>query len=283
MLWRVRLTLPDRPGALATLASECGAAGVNILGLQVFPGIDSVTDELVLEVPDGWDVDDIAALVERAGAHGGGLAPLHGGGAGRPAGAVRRGGADDPGPARPLPRGGGPALRRGGRARSRTGVDHDSMEMTVSDVSVQVHRARAVHRHRARARRRPGRAGQRRPGPQPRRDGDARARSPAGHRGDPRVRRVEPWGLGAGGRHDGGPRGARRDGRARVAPPAPGGGPGLAPARHRLAAAAGGGPGGRGARRRRAGAGHRAPTTRRSCRWCWARACAAGSGCPGTA
>jgi ribosomal protein S18 acetylase RimI-like enzyme len=62
------LTLPDRPGALATLASECGAAGVNILGLQVFPGIESVTDELVLEVPQGWEVDDIIALVERAGA-----------------------------------------------------------------------------------------------------------------------------------------------------------------------------------------------------------------------
>ena len=59
MLWRARLTLPDRPGALATLASECGAAGVNILGLQVFPGIESVTDELVLEVPHGWEVDDI--------------------------------------------------------------------------------------------------------------------------------------------------------------------------------------------------------------------------------
>ena len=40
MLWRVRTTLPDRPGALAVLAQRCGAAGVNILGLQIFPGIE---------------------------------------------------------------------------------------------------------------------------------------------------------------------------------------------------------------------------------------------------
>jgi len=34
-LWRVRCTLPDRPGALAALARECGASRVNILGLQI--------------------------------------------------------------------------------------------------------------------------------------------------------------------------------------------------------------------------------------------------------
>ena len=67
MLWRVRTTLADRPGALAGLATACGSAGVNILGLQVFPGIDRVTDELVLRAPDGWDLTRLAGLVERAG------------------------------------------------------------------------------------------------------------------------------------------------------------------------------------------------------------------------
>jgi ribosomal protein S18 acetylase RimI-like enzyme len=67
MLWRVRATLPDRPGALAVLAQHCGEAGVNILGLQIFPGIESVTDELVLRTPDGWGVGEIARLVEGAG------------------------------------------------------------------------------------------------------------------------------------------------------------------------------------------------------------------------
>ena len=67
MLWRVRTTLPDRPGSLAALAASCGDAGVNILGLQIFPGIDAVTDELVLQTPDGWGEAEIAELLERSG------------------------------------------------------------------------------------------------------------------------------------------------------------------------------------------------------------------------
>ena len=66
-LWRVRCTLPDRPGALAALARECGAARVNILGLQIFPGFETVTDELVLHAPEDWGLVDIAGLVESAG------------------------------------------------------------------------------------------------------------------------------------------------------------------------------------------------------------------------
>ncbi|MFC4786941.1 GNAT family N-acetyltransferase [Nocardioides sp. MAHUQ-72] len=67
MLWRVRTTLPDRPGSLAVLARSCGEAGVNILGLQIFPGIEAVTDELVLRTPPGWGLPEIAAVVEASG------------------------------------------------------------------------------------------------------------------------------------------------------------------------------------------------------------------------
>jgi GNAT superfamily N-acetyltransferase len=67
MLWRVRTTLADRPGALATLARRCGARSVNILGLQIFPGVEGVTDELVLATPEGWGPTDVADLVETAG------------------------------------------------------------------------------------------------------------------------------------------------------------------------------------------------------------------------
>lgn len=70
MLWRVRATLPDQPGALAVLAQNCGDAGVNILGLQIFPGVDSVTDELILRTPSGWGEADLAGLVERSGGSG---------------------------------------------------------------------------------------------------------------------------------------------------------------------------------------------------------------------
>jgi ribosomal protein S18 acetylase RimI-like enzyme len=67
MLWRVRTTLPDRPGALAVLAQNCGESGVNILGLQIFPGVESVTDELVLRTPSGWGLAEIAELIETSG------------------------------------------------------------------------------------------------------------------------------------------------------------------------------------------------------------------------
>jgi ribosomal protein S18 acetylase RimI-like enzyme len=65
----VRTTLPDRPGALALLAATCGEAGVNILGLQIFPGIEAVTDELVLSTPEDWTEADLADLVGRSGGH----------------------------------------------------------------------------------------------------------------------------------------------------------------------------------------------------------------------
>ena len=70
MLWRVRTTLPDRPGALAVLAQRCGEAGVNILGLQIFPGIEDVTDELVLRTPLGWGHAEIVRLLEGSGGSG---------------------------------------------------------------------------------------------------------------------------------------------------------------------------------------------------------------------
>jgi len=67
MLWRVRTTLPDRPGALALLAEQCGLAEINILGLQIFPGVEAVTDELVLRAPDEWAPERLVALVEASG------------------------------------------------------------------------------------------------------------------------------------------------------------------------------------------------------------------------
>jgi len=67
MLWRVRTTLPDRPGALALLAEQCGLADINILGLQIFPDVRAVTDELVLRAPTEWDPERLVALVEAAG------------------------------------------------------------------------------------------------------------------------------------------------------------------------------------------------------------------------
>jgi GNAT superfamily N-acetyltransferase len=67
MFYRVRASLTERPGALALLASRCGEAGLNILGLQIFPDLGRVTDELVISVPESWTAGAVAELVSGAG------------------------------------------------------------------------------------------------------------------------------------------------------------------------------------------------------------------------
>lgn len=67
MLWRVRMTLADRPGILAEIALACGRAEVNILALQVFATTPRVTDELVVRAPDGWSDVRLADLFTDAG------------------------------------------------------------------------------------------------------------------------------------------------------------------------------------------------------------------------
>lgn len=67
MFFRIRTRLPDTPGALATLAGDLGGAGVNILSLQLYPDLGSVTDDLVVEVPDALSPAGLIALVESAG------------------------------------------------------------------------------------------------------------------------------------------------------------------------------------------------------------------------
>ncbi len=67
MFFRVRASLTERPGALALLASRCGDAGLNILGLQLFPDLGRVTDELVVSAPEDWTAGAVAELVSGAG------------------------------------------------------------------------------------------------------------------------------------------------------------------------------------------------------------------------
>lgn len=67
MLWRVRASLPDRPGGLAALAQQCAERGVDIRGLQIFPGVDAVTDEVVMETPADWGEHEVMLLVASAG------------------------------------------------------------------------------------------------------------------------------------------------------------------------------------------------------------------------
>lgn len=146
MLWKVRITLPDRPGSLAALARSCGDAGVNILGLQVFPGVEAVTDELVVAVPDDWRAADLAPLVEAAGARHVGAHPCGEGAlVDQPTRFVQAARSVVAQPARfpevlalLLDAEAGPD--GAADAGSPAGTAYDQMELLVGDVLVQIHR-----------------------------------------------------------------------------------------------------------------------------------------------
>ena len=69
-LWRMHVELEDRPGRLGALAGAVGDSGCNILALHVVgePADDgSVTDELLVNVPEVRDPAVLAKAVEQAG------------------------------------------------------------------------------------------------------------------------------------------------------------------------------------------------------------------------
>ena len=70
VLWRVHVELEDRPGRLGELATAVGRAGCNIISLHVVgepTGDGSVTDELLVRVPDGVDAAVLGDAVTAAG------------------------------------------------------------------------------------------------------------------------------------------------------------------------------------------------------------------------
>ncbi|GAA1243919.1 GNAT family N-acetyltransferase [Pseudonocardia aurantiaca] len=70
VLWRVHVELEDRPGRLGELATAVGAAGCNIISLHVVgePADDgSITDELLVKVPDSIDPAALVEAVEGVG------------------------------------------------------------------------------------------------------------------------------------------------------------------------------------------------------------------------
>lgn len=138
MLWRVRTTLPDRPGTLAGLAQRCGEAGANIVALQIFPGVEDVTDEIVMRTPTSWTETEIVGLIESAG------------GADVVAQTCTEAALTDQPTryveaartilARPMSFPEVVASLFDAEAEPADGAVHDVMEMTVGDVQVQVHR-----------------------------------------------------------------------------------------------------------------------------------------------
>jgi len=69
-LWRVHVELADRPGRLGELATAVGATGCNILSLHIVddPADDgSVTDELLVTMPDSVEPATLLDAVTLAG------------------------------------------------------------------------------------------------------------------------------------------------------------------------------------------------------------------------
>lgn len=67
MFFRIRTRLPDTAGALATLAGSLAETEVNILALQIYPDLGTVTDDLVVEAPDALSPSRLIELVESTG------------------------------------------------------------------------------------------------------------------------------------------------------------------------------------------------------------------------
>jgi hypothetical protein len=66
-LWRLRVTVDDRSGALEQLAHGLADRDANILGLHVHPVDDGARDELVVSMPDHVRPEDLLAAVEAGG------------------------------------------------------------------------------------------------------------------------------------------------------------------------------------------------------------------------
>lgn len=67
--FRLRVELPDQPGALALVASAIAGAGGNVLSIDIheLDGSKAV-DEIVVEAAEDWDAARLAAAIEAAGA-----------------------------------------------------------------------------------------------------------------------------------------------------------------------------------------------------------------------
>jgi GNAT superfamily N-acetyltransferase len=62
---RIRTTVDERPGRLASLAAAIAAKGGNILGLSVHPDADGTVDEFVADIPAS--TDSVRLALEQAG------------------------------------------------------------------------------------------------------------------------------------------------------------------------------------------------------------------------
>ena len=63
----ISVRLPNRPGALGSVASRIGAVGANITDVSVARQDDQAVDEFHLDLPDAGAVDTVAVLIDELG------------------------------------------------------------------------------------------------------------------------------------------------------------------------------------------------------------------------
>ncbi|WP_438294993.1 GNAT family N-acetyltransferase [Streptomyces sp. HUAS TT7] len=68
-LWRMRTTVRDEPGSLATLCTALAGHRVDILTLQTHPLADGTVDEFLLRTPAELSAAELARAVSAAGGH----------------------------------------------------------------------------------------------------------------------------------------------------------------------------------------------------------------------
>lgn len=69
-LWRMRTTVKDEPGSLATLCTALAGLRVDILSLQTHPLAEGTVDEFLLRAPGGLGAAEITSAVSLAGGTG---------------------------------------------------------------------------------------------------------------------------------------------------------------------------------------------------------------------
>jgi hypothetical protein len=66
-LYKLQVSLPDRPGSLGMLASAIGSAGADIRELQVLKTVDGIGyDDITVAVP-GTNTDDLVEILSSIG------------------------------------------------------------------------------------------------------------------------------------------------------------------------------------------------------------------------
>ena len=66
--YRLRIELPNQPGALARVAGALGSLGANVISVDIHEiAGDVAVDEIVIDAPQEWDLSSLGRVLDEAG------------------------------------------------------------------------------------------------------------------------------------------------------------------------------------------------------------------------